>query len=1209
MNQIKKIVHLMALFLIIILTVSLVSAEEQSATPYQLPRLQFNESQEIVTSQNGFGLVKEQGISEIPIGSVIYHSSNGKTRIFDGKGKQLLIIDDYNSTKIKTSQGMVDSTRILNVPNGVLIKSNNNITQVFRNDEPILTVINENGGSGGSVPQPNSWIEDAHASIANLGYFSAEWTVPSSPTTGIGIQDSLFNAIEPRQYGPGGRPSIIQPVLVYTNNWKGYVEYWDSYGNWYDSPKINAIPEGDLIQGSMQWDPSHNYWGIRFWDETSDLIQINFSVQSTEIQSTDLDTYITLEGANIGSNTDLPGTTTFSNIELKDDAGNPISANWNTWVNPNFQEFISGLAVTSSSSSTVTLFTDGYTITPSAEAGGTILPSDIQYVRRGSNSPIFIITANPGYLIDQVFINGVSQGYLPTYTFLDVQSDSTIHATFRSVPITYPIIPSTGTGGSMSPSTVVNVPSGGSQNFTINPNSGYIINSVVVDGMAIVPAPTIYTFTNVTSSHTINATFVALPIASFTATPRTGAAPLSVTFTDTSTGSPTGWAWFFGDENFTAPWTPVNASAGWSARVGHSSVVMPDGSIVLTGGWDGSCKNDVWRSTNNGVTWTRVNASAGWSARAYHSSVALPDGSIVLMGGYDSTGEKNDVWRSANNGATWTRMTANASWSARSDHSSVAMPDGSIVLMGGWYISSGMNDVWRSTDKGATWVRMNASAGWSTRADHSSVAMPDGSIVLTGGADNSGFKNDTWRSTNNGATWTRVNASAGWSARAYHSSVAMPDGSIVLMGGYNTGTTGASKTDSGQSVRDHRRIMATSGDSPAPMAVSDSSGGVGEEKNDVWRSTNNGTTWVRVNPNAGWTPRDSFSSTAMPDGGIVLMGGGDNDVYNNNVWRLIPAGSSARNPVHIYTLPGLYKVSLQVNNAAGYNSTRKTGYVNVTPLNDGIALFRNSTGYWYFDSNLDGVSEKSFRYGNNGDRIIKGDWLGTGKDGIANVSSSTGNWSFDYNLDGIVDKSFLYGNSLDKIVAGDWNGTGRDGIAIFRPSTGYWYFDNNLDGVVDWNFRFGGNPYNDTPVVGDWNSTGRDGIAIFRNETGYWYFDKNLDSVIDYSFRFGGSPNYDQVSVGNWNGTGKDGIAIFRQSTGYWYFDYNLDGGIDNSFRFGSINDRIFTGDWTGSGKDGIALFRPSTGYWYFDNNLDGVVDKSFRYGNSTDQIIAGKWA
>ena len=69
------------------------------------------------------------------------------------------------------------------------------------------------------------------------------------------------------------------------------------------------------------------------------------------------------------------------------------------------------------------------------------------------------------------------------------------------------------------------------------------------------------------------------PIPAFSGTPTSGTLPLTVSFTDGSLNT-TGWAWFFGDENFTAPWTRVNASAGWSARYGHTSVTMPDGSIV-----------------------------------------------------------------------------------------------------------------------------------------------------------------------------------------------------------------------------------------------------------------------------------------------------------------------------------------------------------------------------------------------------------------------------------------------------------------------------------------------------------------------------------------------------------------------------------------------------------------------------------------------------
>ena len=202
---------------------------------------------------------------------------------------------------------------------------------------------------------------------------------------------------------------------------------------------------------------------------------------------------------------------------------------------------------------------------------------------------------------------------------------------------------------------------------------------------------------------------------------------------------PEGWAWFFGDENYTEAWTQQTASAGWSARTYHSSVVMPDGSIVLMGGTDTGIisYNETWRSTDNGSTWELANGSSGWSARWSHTSVAMPDGSIVLMGGENGIGTyyMNDTWRSTDNGETWTQLTASPGWSARKGHSSVAMPDGSIVLMGGYDHVYFYNDTWRSTDNGATWALVNGSSGWSGRMAHSSVAMPDGSIVLMGGSE------------------------------------------------------------------------------------------------------------------------------------------------------------------------------------------------------------------------------------------------------------------------------------------------------------------------------------------------------------------------------------------------------------------------------------------------------------------------------------------
>jgi PKD repeat protein len=62
----------------------------------------------------------------------------------------------------------------------------------------------------------------------------------------------------------------------------------------------------------------------------------------------------------------------------------------------------------------------------------------------------------------------------------------------------------------------------------------------------------------VTASPAITPGKVLHPIADFTANPISGKAPLTVRFTDASTGAPTGWSWDFGDGNTSTGENPVH---------------------------------------------------------------------------------------------------------------------------------------------------------------------------------------------------------------------------------------------------------------------------------------------------------------------------------------------------------------------------------------------------------------------------------------------------------------------------------------------------------------------------------------------------------------------------------------------------------------------------------------------------------------------------
>jgi YVTN family beta-propeller protein len=166
--------------------------------------------------------------------------------------------------------------------------------------------------------------------------------------------------------------------------------------------------------------------------------------------------------------------------------GNPITVTMNT-----------NKAVTA----TFTLNT--YVITPTAGTGGSITPAMPQTVNYGATQT-FTITPNAGYHIDEVGVDGVSQGAIGFYAFTNVTANHTISAAFATN--TYVITPTAGANGTLTPATPQTLPYGASQAFTIAPNTGYHIDDVDVDGVSQ-GAIGFYTFTNVTASHTLSAAF------------------------------------------------------------------------------------------------------------------------------------------------------------------------------------------------------------------------------------------------------------------------------------------------------------------------------------------------------------------------------------------------------------------------------------------------------------------------------------------------------------------------------------------------------------------------------------------------------------------------------------------------------------------------------------------------------------------------------
>jgi predicted membrane protein len=149
---------------------------------------------------------------------------------------------------------------------------------------------------------------------------------------------------------------------------------------------------------------------------------------------------------------------------------------------------------------------ENYTLTAQAAWDGDIVPSGPVLVpQHGSQSFTFVPLA--GFHVASVSVDGVAMGAAPGWTFSDVSANHVLNVTFApDTPIFYTVTATAGAHGAVSPAGDVSVAHRGTQTFAFLPDTGWHVAAVNVDG-APVAVGSSYTFTNVTASHTLDASF------------------------------------------------------------------------------------------------------------------------------------------------------------------------------------------------------------------------------------------------------------------------------------------------------------------------------------------------------------------------------------------------------------------------------------------------------------------------------------------------------------------------------------------------------------------------------------------------------------------------------------------------------------------------------------------------------------------------------
>ncbi len=224
----------------------------------------------------------------------------------------------------------------------------------------------------------------------------------------------------------------------------------------------------------------------------------------------------------------------------------------------------------------------------------------------------------------------------------------------------------------------------------------------------------------------------------------------------------------------TSVWSPAGTMN--TPRQGHGAVVLPDGKVLVTGGTNyfvsmapfASC--ELFDPTTN--TWT--NTGSMNKARSFHSTVVLPDGRVLVTGGDGYlTAELYDPAT-----GTWS-LTGSPAYGRRHGVS-VLLKDGRVLVAGG---NTGTQAEIYNPATG-TWTQAGAMA--QARTEHAAVVLSNGTVLVFGGNSSSGTPLASVESFNP-VTQTWSPAAPMLSARYSGGAVLLDNGQVLLMGGIGNG--------------------------------------------------------------------------------------------------------------------------------------------------------------------------------------------------------------------------------------------------------------------------------------------------------------------------------------------------------------------------------------------------------------------------------------
>ncbi len=233
-----------------------------------------------------------------------------------------------------------------------------------------------------------------------------------------------------------------------------------------------------------------------------------------------------------------------------------------------------------------------------------------------------------------------------------------------------------------------------------------------------------------------------------------------------------------------ASFTTTGALSG--ARAGHSATLLPNGTVLVVGGFNGTVRLTSSELYNPATgTWTASGALT--TLRTTHTATLLSNGKVLAAGGHVSASGSTTTCELYDPAAgTWTAIGAMAT--ARGNHTATLLPNGKVLVAGGHNRNTGsaLSTAELYDPATGTWTVTGSLA--IARENHTTTLLFNGRLLVTGGApDAAQYTSLSSAEVYDPATGLWTATAPMTSPRQAQTATLLTDGRVMIAGGYDTG--------------------------------------------------------------------------------------------------------------------------------------------------------------------------------------------------------------------------------------------------------------------------------------------------------------------------------------------------------------------------------------------------------------------------------------